>query len=91
VIVSITFFNYEPFATLAVFATAQIVLLLTANGSLGHLLLGMRVVPIAGGYLGWWRPIVRTLLICLVIPVVIWDRDQRGAHDRLAGTVLVRS
>jgi len=90
VIVSVTFFNYEPFATLAVFATAQIVLLLIANGSLGHLLLGMRVVPIAGGYLGWWRPIVRTLLICLVIPAVIWDRDQRGAHDRLAGTVLVR-
>jgi len=90
VIVSITFFNYEPFATLAVFATVQIVLLLTANGSLGHLLIGMRVVPIAGGYLGWWRPIVRTLLICLVIPAVIWDRDQRGAHDRLAGTVLVR-
>ena len=89
-IVSITFFNYEPFATLAVFATAQIVLLLTANGSFGQLLLGMRVVPIAGGYLGWWRPIVRTLLICLVIPAVIWDRDQRGAHDRLAGTVLVR-
>jgi len=90
VIISVTFFSYEPFATLAVFATAQIVLLLTANGSLGHLLLGMRVVPIAGGYLGWWRPIVRTLLICLVIPAVIWDRDQRGAHDRLAGTVLVR-
>ena len=89
-IVSITFFNYEPFATLAVFAMAQIVLLLTANGSLGHLLLGMRVVPIGGGYLGWWRPIVRTLLLCLVIPAVIWDRDQRGAHDRLVGTVLVR-
>ena len=89
VVVSITFFNYESLATLAVFATAQIVLLLIANGSLGHLLIGMRVVPIAGGYLGWWRPIVRTLLICLVIPAVIWDRDQRGAHDRLAGSGLV--
>lgn len=90
VIVSIVFFNYESFATLAVFAATQIILLITANGSLGHLMLGMRVVPIAGGYLGWWKPIVRTLLICLVIPAVIWDRDQRGAHDRLIGTVLVR-
>jgi hypothetical protein len=89
VIVSIAFFNYEPFATLAIFAVAQIVFLLTANGSLGHLVLGMRVVPIAGGYLGWWRPLVRTLLICMVIPPVIWDRDQRGMHDRLVSTVLV--
>ncbi|MCY7412500.1 MAG: RDD family protein [Salinibacterium sp.] len=90
VIVSIAFFNYESLATLAVFAVTQIILLVTANGSLGHLVLGMRVVPINGGYLGWWKPIVRTLLICLVIPAVIWDRDQRGVHDRLTGTVLVR-
>ena len=54
------------------------------------LLLGMRVVPVSGGYLGWWRPFARTALLCLVIPAVIWDRDQRGMHDRLIGTVLVR-
>ena len=90
VIVSIAFFRYEALATLAVFAVAQIVFLLTANGSPGHLILGMRVVPVAGGYLGWWRPFTRTLLLCLVIPAVIWDADQRGMHDRLSGTVLVR-
>ena len=90
VVISIAFFNYDSLATLAVFAVAQVVLLLTANGSIGHLLLGMRVVPVAGGYLGWWRPITRTVLLCLVIPAVIWDRDQRGMHDRLSGTVLVR-
>ncbi len=66
------------------------VFLLTANGSVGHLVLGMRVVPIAGGYLGVWRPFVRTILLCLVIPAVIWDKDQRGMHDRLIATVLVR-
>ena len=90
VLVSIAFFSYDAWATLAVFALAQVVFLLTANGSIGHLILGMRVVPIAGGYLGVWRPFVRTILLCLVIPAVIWDRDQRGMHDRLAGTVLVR-
>lgn len=90
VLISVAFFSYDPFATLGVFAVAQIVLLLTVNGSAGHLLLGLRVVPIAGGYLGWWRPITRTLLLCLVIPAVIWDKDQRGMHDRLSGTVLVR-
>jgi hypothetical protein len=90
VVISIAFFRYEAWATLAVFAVAQIVFLLTANGSPGHLILGMRVVPVAGGYLGWWRPFTRTILLCLVIPAVIWDADQRGMHDRLSGTVLVR-
>ena len=60
-----------------------------AGGSIGHLLLGMRVVPVTGGPLAWWRGIVRTVLLCLVIPAVIWDRDQRGMHDRGAGTLLV--
>ena len=90
VLVSLAFFAYDPLATLAVFAAVQIVFLLTANGSPGHLVLGMRVVPVTGGYLGWWRPIVRTVLLSLVIPAVIWDRDQRGLHDLLIGTVLVR-
>lgn len=90
VVVSIAFFNYDALATLGVFVTAQIVLLVTANGSFGHLVTGMRLVPLAGGYLGIWRPIVRTLLMAIVIPAVIWDIDQRGMHDRLAGTLLVR-
>ena len=90
VVVSIAFFDYDALATLAVFVTAQIVLLITANGSFGHLIMGMRVVPLAGGTLSFWRPIVRTLLMAIVIPAVIWDADQRGMHDRLAGTLLVR-
>lgn len=90
VLISVAFFAYDSFATLAIFAAAQVVFLLTVSGSVGHLALGLRVVPVAGGYLGVWRPFVRTLLLCLVIPAVIWDRDQRGMHDRLATTVLVR-
>lgn len=88
--VSVIFFDYDPLATLAIFAVAQAIVLMTTNGSTGHLLLGLRVVPLAGGYLGVWRPLVRTILLCLVIPAVIWDSDQRGMHDRLIGTVLVR-
>lgn len=90
VVISVLFFRYDQWATLAIFAVAQAVFLVVVNGSAGHLLLGMRVVPITGGYLGVWRPLLRTVLLCLVIPAVIWDRDQRGMHDRLSGTVLVR-
>lgn len=90
VIVSIAVFQYDPLATLAVFAAVQVVFLLFLNASPGHLIMGMRVVPERPAPLGLWRPFVRTLLLCLVIPAVIWDRDQRGLHDRLIGTLLVR-
>lgn len=36
------------------------------------------------------RALVRTVLLCLVIPAAIWDADGRGLHDRLAGTAIVR-
>jgi uncharacterized RDD family membrane protein YckC len=90
VLISVAFFSYDPFATLAIFAIVQAVFLLFLNGSPGHLILGMRVVPERPAPLGIWRPFVRTILLCLVIPAVIWDRDQRGLHDRAIGTMLVR-
>ena len=94
-ILSVAFFPEGPWqpnswATLAIFAVAQVVFLVVVNGSVGHLLLRMRVVPVVPARLGLWRPVVRTLLLCLAIPALIWDRDQRGLHDRAAGTMLVR-
>jgi len=84
------FFDAQPFAILGAFAVLQYVFLVTVSGSIGHLILGMRVVPLNPAWIGLWRPLVRTLLLCLLIPAVIYDRDQRGLHDQLAGTVLVR-
>ena len=34
--------------------------------------------------------VVRTLLLCLVVPAVVWDADGRSLHDAVAGTVIVR-
>lgn len=89
-LVSHAFFGGNPWATLGLFALLQLVFISLVNGSIGHLVLGMRVVPVAGGLIGFLRPLSRTVLLCIVIPAVIWDRDQRGMHDRLSGTVLVR-
>jgi uncharacterized RDD family membrane protein YckC len=93
--ISVAFFSTAPwqtngFITLGLFAGIQLVFLLFLNGGVGHLLLGMRVVPLNPGRLAPWRALVRTLLVCLFVPAVIWDADQRGLHDRLAGTLLVR-
>jgi uncharacterized RDD family membrane protein YckC len=75
---------------LTVFAVLTILFELFFLGSPGHLFLRMRVVPVRGGRLAPWQPIVRTLLLCLVIPAIIPDADQRGLHDRAAGSLLVR-
>jgi uncharacterized RDD family membrane protein YckC len=91
VLISIAFFSYDPIATLLIFAIEQTLFVLVIGGSPGHLLLGMRVVPAKGGRLGLWQPAVRALLLCLVIPAVIWDQDQRGLHDRACDTILVRT
>ncbi len=91
VLISIAFFAYDSFATLVVFAAVQILFLPSLGGSPGHRLVGLRLQLVGGGWVGLWRPIVRTALLVLVIPAVIWDADQRGLHDKAAGTVLVRS
>lgn len=90
VVISLAFFRYEAWAIYLFFVLANVLFIPTIGGSIGHRLLGMRVVPIAGGYVGWWRPLVRTGLLCLVIPALVWDSDQRGFHDKVAQTVLLR-
>jgi hypothetical protein len=89
---AILFFGPNPneFAILGIFGVLQVAVILITNGSIGHLLFGLRVVPLVPGPLGVWRPFVRTFLVMLFIPAVIYDRDQRGLHDRWCGTILVR-
>ncbi len=91
VLVSIAFFSYDPLATLLVFAGVQALFIPTIGGSPGHRILGMRVTRVDGSWAGVWRPALRTLLLILVIPAVVWDADQRGLHDKAAGTILVRA
>lgn len=90
VLISFAFFHYDAWATLAVFALMQIVFIPTIGGSIGHRILGLRVVPLNGGWVGPWRPALRTVLLAIVIPALVWDSDQRGFHDKVAGTVLIR-
>jgi uncharacterized RDD family membrane protein YckC len=90
VLISFAFFHYDAWATLGIFALMQIVFIPTIGGSIGHRILGLRVVPLSGGWVGPWRPALRTVLLAIVIPALVWDSDQRGFHDKVAGTVLIR-
>ena len=82
--------NGSRLATLAVFVVEITVLTWLTGASFGQRLVRLRVVSIDGGRVPLWRVLVRTLLICLVIPAVVYDDDGRGVHDRLAHTRVVR-
>lgn len=56
----------------------------------GKRLFGLRVVTLETGTVNPLRALLRTALLCVAVPALIWDRDGRGLHDRLAGTVEVR-
>jgi uncharacterized RDD family membrane protein YckC len=58
----------------------------------GMALLSIRVARLDGaGLVGIPRAALRTLLVFLIVPAVIWDADNRGLHDRATGTVVVRT
>lgn len=81
-------FNYDPLAVLILFVVITSVSITLFGGSIGHMLVGMRNNTIRGEAPGWWRPWVRQILLALVIPGLIMDSDQRGAHEVLSGLVL---
>ena len=78
------------FKPLVVFVLMNLLLVGTLGSTIGHRLLSMRVVRLDGANAGPILAVIRTALLALVIPAVIWDRDSRGFHDKVAGTVLVR-
>lgn len=89
-VISFGLFRNNPWATLAVFGVMQFVLVATAAGSMGHRMLGLKVIRLDGAWPGFVPALVRAVLLCLAVPALIWNSDQRGLHDVAAGTVLVR-
>ncbi|MFF4322353.1 RDD family protein [Streptomyces sp. NPDC001568] len=76
--------------TLGLFVALTILTVGTVGFTPGKRILGLRVIGQNGNRLGIVRVVIRTVLLALVIPALVWDRDGRGLHDRLAGAVQVR-
>ncbi|MFB4425055.1 RDD family protein [Streptomyces sp. QL37] len=75
---------------LGVFLVMSFLTVGTVGSTPGKRILGLRVIAEDGGRLGVVRVVVRSVLLLLVIPAIVWDRDSRGLHDRLARAVQVR-
>ncbi|HET7476875.1 MAG TPA: RDD family protein [Dermatophilaceae bacterium] len=89
------------FLPLAVFLAENVLLVGTVGYTVGHRVFGLRVVRVvragdaapaaaSSAPLGPLGALIRSLLLCLAIPALIWDRDERGLHDLAAGSVIVR-
>ncbi len=80
------------FITLGVFIVELVFFVTLVNASFGQAVCQLRVVRADTlGRTGLSRAIGRTLLLSIVIPAVVTDRDGRGLHDRAVNTVLVKN
>jgi uncharacterized RDD family membrane protein YckC len=77
-------------AVLAVFGIEYVLLLLIAGRTIGMTAARFRVKPVGSEQLSGLRIVLRTILLALVLPAVVYDRDRRGLHDKAGRTVAVR-
>jgi uncharacterized RDD family membrane protein YckC len=82
---------YAGFYTLGVFALESAALTAFAGGSFGKLATRLRVVQANGDPhppdLG--RALLRSVLVCLLVPPLVFRPDGRGLHDIAAGSATV--
>ncbi|MGP4001979.1 RDD family protein [Streptomyces sp. 8N706] len=75
---------------LLVFLVLSVVTVGTVGCTPGKRLFGLRAISVDGTRLSLPYAALRSVLLVLVVPALIWDRDGRGLHDRLARAVQVR-
>lgn len=59
--------------------------------SIGKRLLGLRVENPDGRPIGVGQGLLRTALVCLVVPPIVTNGDGRGLHDVVTGSREVRA
>lgn len=79
------------FLVLGLFVAESAVLTALAGGSFGKLATRLRVVRVTGDPrpIGLLQAVLRSVLIALVIPPLVFRPDGRGLHDILVGSATV--
>lgn len=80
----------ERFGTLVVFFLEKSLFTILTGSSLGQLIVGIGVTRIDGTPIPWWAAIVRTFMICLVIPALVIGVDRRSLNDMVLRSVVVK-
>lgn len=81
----------RPFWIALVFFLQIFILTATTGASAGQRLMNLRVLrypelePLGNG-----STFLRTILILLVVPAVVYDNDGRGLHDRIVGSAVMQ-
>jgi uncharacterized RDD family membrane protein YckC len=74
------------------FALDYIIGMLIAGRTLGMYLFGIRIIRVdKDEAVNPWRAVLRTVLLMLLVPAVVFDKDGRGLHDRYTDTAVVRA
>lgn len=82
--------GWQAWLPMVVFFAEAGFLTALVGGSFGQLVVRVVVVRVDHRPLSLLRALARTLLICLVVPPLVFDRDRRGLHDILARTITLR-
>lgn len=85
----------EAFLPLGLLFVENVLLVSTLGTTVGHRLLGLRVVsvdslhqPVPPAPL---RSVARAALLCLFVPALVMDAEGRGWHDKAARSVVIRT
>ena len=74
------------------FALDYVIGILFAGRTLGMYLFRLRLIRVdRDEAVNPWRALLRTLLLMLLVPALVFDRDGRGLHDRYTDTAVVRA
>ncbi len=86
----------EAFWPLLLLLVENAVLVATLGTTVGHRVLGIRVVDVRAASAGATVPpaplrsLARAVLLCLFVPALVMGPDGRGLHDRAARSIVVR-
>jgi uncharacterized RDD family membrane protein YckC len=82
--------GWETWVPMLVFLVEGTLLTALLGGSFGQLITRVAVVRLDGRPVSLLGALLRTALICLVVPPLVYNPDRRGLHDLVTGTLTVR-
>jgi uncharacterized RDD family membrane protein YckC len=83
-------YSDSSFAPLVVFFAETALGTALAGGSFGQPLTRIRVLRVDGRPVSLLRALLRSLLICLVVPPLVFKPDGRGLHDLVTDSAAYR-